>query len=50
MFMTLDGGETWNEVTDENGLLEGDLGRMGIAFSSKPNIVYAIIESSANAI
>ena len=51
MFMTLDGGETWNEVTDENGLPEGDLGRMGIAFSSsKPNIVYAIIESSANAI
>ena len=30
---------------------EGELGRMGIAFSSsKPNIVYAIIESSANAI
>jgi photosystem II stability/assembly factor-like uncharacterized protein len=51
MYMTLDGGETWNEITDEDGMPEGELGRMGIAFSSsKPNIVYAIVESSANAI
>ena len=49
LFMTLDGGETWKELTSEDGLPEGDLGRMGLAISpSKPDVVYALIESKEN--
>ncbi|MFN1834740.1 WD40/YVTN/BNR-like repeat-containing protein [Balneola sp. MJW-20] len=51
LYMTLDGGDTWNEITSEDGLPEGDLGRMGVAFApSEPEIVYAHIESKKNAI
>lgn len=51
LYMTLDGGDTWKELTSEDGLPEGELGRMGIAIApSEPDIVYALIESSENAI
>ncbi|MBK9453887.1 MAG: hypothetical protein IPN95_31735 [Bacteroidetes bacterium] len=50
LYMTLDGGKTWQQQTEKNGLPAGKLGRMGLAFSrSKPNVVYALIESSATA-
>lgn len=49
LFITHDGGETWSEKTDENGLPKGDLGRIGIAIArNKPNIVYALVEASKN--
>ncbi|MBD3617773.1 MAG: hypothetical protein HUJ22_14540 [Gracilimonas sp.] len=51
LYMTLDGGENWEELTSEDGLPEGELGRMGLAIApSNPKIVYALIESSENAI
>lgn len=51
LYMTLDGGETWKELTSEDGLPEGELGRMGLAIApSNPDKVYAIIESKENAI
>lgn len=54
LHMTLDGGETWEEIrkiTDEDGLPKGELGRMGVAFApSDPEVVYAIVESKKNAI
>ncbi|MCG8373899.1 MAG: hypothetical protein MI700_10215 [Balneolales bacterium] len=51
MYMTLDGGETWNMLTSEDGLPEGPLGKMGIAIApSNPSVVYALIESEENAI
>ena len=51
LYMTLDGGETWKELTSDDGLPEGELGRMGVAIApSNPEIVYAIIESKENAI
>ena len=51
LYMTLDAGETWKELTAEDGLPEGDLGRMGIAIApGNPETVYAIIESKKNAI
>lgn len=51
LYMTLDGGETWEELTSEDGLPEGELGRMGIAIApSNPEMVYAIVESKKNAI
>lgn len=46
LYITHDGGETWQERTAQNGLPSGELGRMGIAIApSSPNIVYALIES-----
>ncbi|MBN2730799.1 MAG: hypothetical protein JXR26_00085 [Balneolaceae bacterium] len=51
LYMTLDGGETWKEITSEDGLPKGELGRMGIAIApSNPQTVYAIVESKKNAI
>lgn len=50
LYMTVDGGETWNEITSEDGLPEGPLGRMGLAIApSDPDRVYAWIESEKNA-
>ncbi|GAB1444709.1 hypothetical protein MASR2M41_03320 [Flammeovirgaceae bacterium] len=48
LFVTYDGGKTWTKRTDKDGLPEGDLGRIGIAISAKPEIVYALIESKKN--
>lgn len=51
LFMTVDGGDTWKEITSEDGLPEGELGKMGIAIApSKTNVVYAHVESKKNAI
>ena len=46
LYITTDGGETWEKQSDKNGLPKGDLGRIGIAFSTNmPEIVYAIVEA-----
>ena len=51
LYMTVDGGETWTELTSEDGLPEGELGKIGIAIApNKPSVVYAHIESKKNAI
>jgi photosystem II stability/assembly factor-like uncharacterized protein len=51
MYITFDGGKTWTKKTDKDGLPEGDLGRMGLAIArSKPDVVYALIESKKNAL
>ncbi|MDG1099339.1 MAG: hypothetical protein P8O20_08145 [Bacteroidia bacterium] len=44
IFMTIDGGKTWNKI--EKGLPSGILGRAGLAISrSNPKVVYAMVES-----
>jgi len=49
--ITYDGGATWTRQSDEAGLPEGELGRIGLSFApSNPEIVYAYIESNDNAI
>ncbi len=46
IFMTVDGGRNWKKLTPEDGLPEGELGRVGLAVApSDPNIVYAYIEA-----
>lgn len=51
LYMTLDGGNTWQQITAEAGIAKGELGRIGIAIApSAPEVVYAYIESSDNAI
>ncbi len=49
LYMTLDGGDTWTQLSSENGLPEGDLGRIGLAIApSNPDRVYAKVEATKN--
>ncbi|EAQ49254.1 MULTISPECIES: VPS10 domain-containing protein [Leeuwenhoekiella] len=49
LYITYDGGDTWKEITSENGLPKGDLGRMGLAIApGKTNVVYAYVEAKKN--
>jgi photosystem II stability/assembly factor-like uncharacterized protein len=49
MHITYDGGESWKQMSDEDGLPKGDLGRIGLAIApSKPDIIYALIEAKEN--
>jgi photosystem II stability/assembly factor-like uncharacterized protein len=51
LYISHDGGETWERRTSKDGLPEGNLGRMGLAIApSSPNIVYALIEAKENAL
>ncbi len=51
LYITFDGGETWEKRTDEDGLPKGELGRIGLAVApSMPNVIYALIESKKNAL
>ena len=49
LYITVDGGGTWKRQTPEDGLPEGELGRIGVAFSpSNPEIAYALVEAKKN--
>ncbi|SFR31265.1 Uncharacterized protein SAMN04490243_0092 [Robiginitalea myxolifaciens] len=51
LYMTHDGGATWKQLGENDGLPKGDLGRIGLAIApGKPNIIYALIESKKNAL
>ena len=51
LYVTHDGGSTWVERTEEDGLPEGNLGRMGLAVSpANPDVVYALVESDTYAL
>lgn len=51
LYVTYDGGKTWKKFSDKDGLPEGELGRIGLAIArSKPEVVYALIESKKNAL
>ena len=44
IYRTLDGGDSWQELTD--GLPEGDLGRIGLdIYPPDPRLLYAIVEA-----
>lgn len=46
LYVSHDAGETWEHLTQEDGLPEGTLGRSAFAISrSNPNRVYALIEA-----
>ncbi len=46
LFVTHDGGVSWQELGTDDGLPEAPLGRIGLAWSrSHPNTVYALVEA-----
>jgi len=49
LFITYDGGEHWKKISSEQGIPEGDYGRIGIAVArNNPQVVYALIEAEKN--
>ncbi len=49
LHITIDGGKTWKKLDKEDGLPEGQLGRIGVAFArSMPSRVYAKVEATKN--
>lgn len=51
LYITHDGGANWTEITDEDGLPKGDLGRIGVAIAgSDTDIIYALVEAKENAL
>lgn len=51
LYVTHDGGENWEQRTEEDGLPKGELGRIGLAIApSRPNTVYALVEAKKNAL
>ncbi|MFD2166330.1 hypothetical protein ACFSJY_08625 [Thalassotalea euphylliae] len=51
LFVSTDGGETWQEKTVADGLPSGDLGRITLDIAeSQPNTVYALVEAEKSAL
>ncbi len=51
LYVSFDGGDSFEERTAKDGLPKGNLGRMGLAIAaSNPDIIYAFVESKKNAL
>lgn len=51
LYLSYDGGKTWERKTEEDGLPEGELGRIVIAPSpANPARVYALVEAEKSAV
>ena len=51
MYITHDGGKSWQQKTEEDGLPTGELGRMSFAVSAaNPERVYALVEANKSAL
>lgn len=49
LYITMDGGRNWKKLGKEDGLPEGELGRIGIAIApGMPSRVYAKVEAKKN--
>lgn len=51
LYVTHNGGDDWNQYTEDDGLPSGELGRMGLTISpANPDVIYALIESNSTAL
>jgi len=49
LYITVDGGKNWKKLGKDDGLPEGDLGRIGVTISNnEPTRVYALVEATKN--
>jgi photosystem II stability/assembly factor-like uncharacterized protein len=47
LYVTYDGGDSWKQLSTDNGLPNGELGRIGLDFArSNPDVVYAVTEAT----
>ncbi len=46
LYLTWDGGDSWQRLGEDEGLPKGELGRIGLAIAhNRPEIVYALVEA-----
>ena len=51
LYITVDGGSTWEKLSEKEGLPKGNLGRIGIAIApSNTKFIYALVEAKKNAL
>jgi photosystem II stability/assembly factor-like uncharacterized protein len=51
LWKSYDGGDTWQRLTEEDGLPAGILGRIGLAWATNdPDVVYALVEAKQSAL
>ncbi|MHB1193802.1 MAG: VPS10 domain-containing protein [Longimicrobiales bacterium] len=51
LWLSHDGGDTWNRLDEADGLPAGELGRIGLAVApSDPRVVYALVEAERSAL
>jgi photosystem II stability/assembly factor-like uncharacterized protein len=51
LYITQDGGDSWSQATAQEGLPEGELGRIGLTvFRGDPRVVYALVEARPSAL
>lgn len=51
LYISVDGGASWRQLSSKDGLPKGELGRIGVAFApSNPSIVYALVEAEESAL
>ena len=50
IYKTVDGGDTWENLTSNPGLPTGTLGKIGVAVSAKPGRVWALVEADDGAL
>jgi len=51
LYVTRDGGTSWERLGSDAGLPDGELGRIGLAIApSQPDTVYALIEAEQNSL
>lgn len=51
LYVSIDGGKTWDRKTQEDGLPKGDLGRLTVDIAdSNPNVVYLLAEADKSAL
>jgi len=49
LYMTFDGGKTWKKLGKEEGLPEGNYGRVGLTIAyNDPKRIYALVEATKN--
>lgn len=49
LYITYNGGDSWDKIEAKDGLPKGKLGRIGLAIAaSKPQTIYALVEAKEN--
>ncbi|HEY6063450.1 MAG TPA: hypothetical protein VIV35_07560 [Chitinophagaceae bacterium] len=49
IYLTIDGGKNWKKLGKDDGLPDGNTGRVGLAFATnEPSRVYALVEATKN--